>query len=214
MISGRAVAEPKQAGAAPAARMPVQQRSRERVERMLASALQLIEVKGSDALKMSEVADRAGVPIGSLYQFFADKTAIIHRLAERCAEESRTCIADGLAGVRDVEGLRRAFSQLYDIYYGLFLAEPARRDIWFAVQADKDLRALEIAESRYNGAVLADVVKRLRPEADPLALETSAFLVMSLGEATMRLAVSVDAAEGKVLMEGYKRIALKELLGE
>ena len=192
----------------------MQKRSRERVERMLTAALELIAIKGSDALRMSEVADRAGVPIGSLYQFFADKTAIIHRLAERCAEESRTCIADGLADIRDVEGLKRAFSALYDTYYELFLAEPARRDIWFAVQADKDLRALEIAESRYNGAVLAELLKRLRPEADPAALETSAFLIMSLGEATLRLAVSVDPVEGRLLMDGYKRVALKELLGD
>ena len=197
-----------------AGKRPVQQRSRERVERMLAAALALIESKGSDALKMSEVAERAGVPIGSLYQFFPDKSAIIHTLAERYAEESRGCIADGLAGVRDEEGFRRAFRELFDIYYGMFLAEPSRRDIWFAVQADKDLRAFEIAESRHNGRVVADVVERLRPQVDRRALEASALLVMSLGEATVRLAISVEPAEGKAMLEGYKRIALKELLGE
>ncbi|MCV0395723.1 MAG: TetR family transcriptional regulator [Rhizobiaceae bacterium] len=202
-----------EAPSAGAGKRPVQQRSRERVERMLAAATELIAAKGSDALKMSEVAERAGVPIGSLYQFFPDKGAIIHRLAERCAEESRDCIATGLADVRDVAGFERAFRDLYDLYYRIFLAQPARRDIWFAVQADKALRAMEIAESRYNGAVLAGVLKRLRPDADEKALEASAFLVMSLGEATVRLAVSVERAEGERLMEGYKRMAVRELLG-
>lgn len=193
---------------------PVQQRSKERVERMLAAALAIIELKGSDALKMSEVAERAGVPIGSLYQFFPDKSAIIHTLAERYAQESRGCISDGLANVRDEEGFRRAFRELFDIYYGMFLAEPSRRDIWFAVQADKDLRAFEIAESRHNGMVVADVVERLRPQVDRRALEASALLVMSLGEATVRLAISVEPSEGRAMLEGYKRMALKELLGE
>ena len=52
-----------------AARVPTQQRSRERVERMLAAATELIEEGGSDSMKMSEVAERAGVPIGSLALF-------------------------------------------------------------------------------------------------------------------------------------------------
>src|SRR5262245_1644489 len=58
-------------------KMPVQKRSRERVERMLAVATELIAEKGSDALRMGEVAERSGVSIGSLYQFFPDKTALL-----------------------------------------------------------------------------------------------------------------------------------------
>src|SRR6187200_3383987 len=81
------------------ARMPTQQRSRERVERMLAAATALIAEQGSDALRMSEVAERAGVSIGSLYQFFPDKSAIVGTLVERYNEAGRRCIADGMADV-------------------------------------------------------------------------------------------------------------------
>ncbi|TIY01434.1 MAG: TetR/AcrR family transcriptional regulator, partial [Mesorhizobium sp.] len=109
-------------------RAPSQQRSRERVERMLAAASALIAEQGSDAMRMGEVAERAGVSIGSLYQFFPDKRAIVWALAERYTAESQACIAAALAEVSDAEGLRRAFSELVDIYYGLFLAEPVMRD--------------------------------------------------------------------------------------
>lgn len=34
---------------------------------------------------------------------------------------------------------------------------------------------------------------------------------MSLGEATMRLAISVERAEGDALVEAYKRMVLREL---
>ncbi len=191
---------------------PVQRRSRERVERMLQAATELIGERGSDALRMSEVAERAGVSIGSLYQFFPDKTAIVAALVERSNAAGRRCIETELEGVADDAGMRRAFDALIDIYYGIFLAEPVMRDIWFGAQADKALRALQLADSRRNGALVAAALRRLRPRADPAALETSALLVMHLGEETMRLAISVDRAEGDALVEAYKRMALAELL--
>ncbi|MGO4728215.1 MULTISPECIES: TetR family transcriptional regulator [unclassified Inquilinus] len=192
-------------------RAPSQRRSRERVERMLAVATELIAAKGSDAMRMGEVAEKAGVSIGSLYQYFPDKAAIIRTLAERYNAQGRACIADGLADVRDAAGLRDAFGRLIDIYYGQFLAEPVMRDIWSGTQADKGLRDIDLEDSRINGAVLAKILARLRPGADPAALAASAFLVMQLGEATMRLAISVDRREGDVLVEAYKRMALREI---
>lgn len=192
-------------------REPTQKRSRERVERMLAVASDLIAEKGSDALRMGEVAQKAGVSIGSLYQFFPDKSAIIRALADRYQKESEACIAEALASVQDKDALEKAFSALVDTYYGIFLAEPVMRDIWSGTQADKGLRELELAHSRANAGMLLEVLMRLRPDENPVVLETSAFLVWQLGEATMRLAVSVDRAEGDRLVTAYKRMALGEL---
>ncbi len=197
-----------------ARKSPVQKRSRERVEKMLAAATELIAEHGSDSLRMSDVASRAGVSIGSLYQFFPDKTAIIGALVERSNEQGRQCIADGLAQVHDAASMRQAFSDLIDIYYRIFLAEPVMRDIWFGAQADKSLRQAQLADSRKNGAIVAAAVKRLRPDADPAALETSALAVMHIGEEAIRLAISVDRKEGDALIEAYKRMALSELLRE
>jgi AcrR family transcriptional regulator len=191
---------------------PTQQRSRERVERMLAAARELIAEQGSDALRMSEVAERAGVSIGSLYQFFPDKTAIIGTLVERYNEAGRRCIADGLENVASEDDMRRAFSALIDIYYRIFLEEPVMRDIWFGAQADKALREAQLSDSRRNGAIVAEALKRIRPDADPEMLETSAFIAMHLGEEAMRLAISVPRTEGDALVQAYKRMALAELL--
>ena len=195
-------------------RAPSQQRSRERVERMLAAASALITEQGSDAMHMGEVAERAGVSIGSLYQFFPDKRAIVWALAERYTAESQACISAALKDVEDAEGFKCAFSELVDIYYQLFLAEPVIRDVWSGTQADKALRALELADSRANADFLVAVLKRVRPDADPVELETTAFLVWQMGEAAVRLAISVDREEGDRLVAAYKRMALRELVGE
>jgi len=193
------------------AKMPTQQRSRERVERMLSAASALIADRGSDAMRMSEVAERAGVPIGSLYQFFPDKGSIIRTLAERYNALGRECIEEELAPVRDLAGLRAAFGRLIDIYYGLFLAEPVMRDIWSGTQADKALQEIDLADSRATGRLLADVLERLKPDGDRTAIATKAFLIMNLGEATMRLAISVGREEGAALVAAYKEMALREL---
>ncbi|MBZ9659060.1 TetR family transcriptional regulator [Mesorhizobium sp. ESP-6-4] len=209
----KTAARPNQADIAAPRRSPSQQRSRERVERMLAAASALIAEQGSDAMRMGEVAERAGVSIGSLYQFFPDKRAMVWALAERYTAESQACISAALKDVSDAEGLCRSFSELVDIYYRLFLAEPVMRDIWSGTQADKALRELELADSRANADFLLAVLKRIRPDADPIELETAAFLVWQMGEAAVRLAISVDREEGDRLVEAYKRMALRELVG-
>jgi len=196
----------------PAARRePAQQRSRERMERILSVAATLIERSGSDQLKMSAVAEEAGISIGSLYQYFPDKRAIVRTLAERHAATSRRCIEEALGGVNDLESLTTAYAALVDQYYAIFLAEPVMRDIWSGMQADKQLVALELAESKANGALLAAAMRRVHPRADARKIATTAFLVWQLGEATMRLAIAHNRAEGSRLVEAFKRMTLRAL---
>jgi AcrR family transcriptional regulator len=194
-----------------ARRMPAQQRSRERLERILSAASRLIGEKGSDQVKMSEVADLAGISIGSLYQYFPDKSAIIRTLAERHNAQSRRCIEEAFAEVRVLRGLQKAFSDLVDQYYDIFLAEPAMRDIWTGMQADKQLVALELSENRACGALLADAMLRVHPAADPDEIGSIAFLIWQLGEATMRLAISLDRSEGDAILKTFKRMTSREL---
>jgi AcrR family transcriptional regulator len=192
-------------------RQPNQRRSRERVERILDCATGLIGEVGSDAMRMSELARRAGMSIGALYQYFPDKAAIVRTLTERYNAAGRQCISEGLADVTNVASLQRSFGELINTYYGLFLADPAMRDVWAGAQADPALRDLEIAESRLNAAILGAAMARVHPGADREALDTSALLIMYLGESTMRLAVLVGREKGDALVAAYKRMAEAEL---
>lgn len=195
-----------------ARKQPTQKRSRERVERILAVAREIIEASGSEAMKMSDVAARADISIGSLYQYFPDKAAIIRTLAEHYNALGQHCIEEALAGVSDATQLKRAFTALVDTYYGMFLAEPVMRDIWSGTQADKALCALDLADARVNGNLLAGAIMRVDPRRDPELVKSAAFLIMHLGEATMRLAIQVERDEGARLVEDYKRMALREML--
>lgn len=194
-----------------ARRQPAQQRSQERLERILTVAKRLIADNGSDALRMSEIAAQAGISIGSLYQYFPDKRAILRTLAEQYTAESRRCIEDALADADSKAALAQAFSSLVDQYYAMFLDKPVRRDIIAGMRTDKDLMAIELAESQANGAVLAAAIQRVHPKADAKRTRTLAFLVWQLGEETMRLALAHKRSEGALLVEAYKRMSLRAI---
>lgn len=194
-----------------ARRTPSQARSRERLERIQTAACELIARTGSDQVKMSEVAALAGISIGSLYQYFPDKAALIRSLAERYNAESRRCIEEALAPVSDLPALLTAFAELVDIYLDVVMAEPVMRDIWSGMQADKQLVALQLAESRVQGALLAQAMRKAHPRIAAKTIDRVAFLVWELGEATVRLAISVDPEEGRALVETYKRMSLREI---
>ncbi|WP_371926660.1 TetR/AcrR family transcriptional regulator [Pseudomonas sp. ANT_H12B] len=203
---------PERPGSEPTRRNPTQQRSRERQERILAVATQLIATKGSDQVKMSEIAERSEISIGSLYQYFPDKSSVIRTLAERYNAQSRRCIEGALSAVEDAQGLRTAYAQLLDLYYEIVLATPAMRDIWSGMQADKQLLELELEESRVAGALLAKAMLRVNPDSDAQQVADAAFLIWQLGEATMRLAISCAPEEGRRLVDVFKRMSLREIM--
>lgn len=62
-------------------RQPRQQRGQEKVNRILAAAQTLFVTQGYAATTTNAIAAAAEVPIGSLYQFFPDKAAILKSLA-------------------------------------------------------------------------------------------------------------------------------------
>ena len=64
-------------------RIPRQARAEETVTTILEGAAQILEAGGLAAFTTNAVAERAGVSIGTLYQYFADKNALIRALAER-----------------------------------------------------------------------------------------------------------------------------------
>jgi AcrR family transcriptional regulator len=190
---------------APSGRTPVQQRSRERRERILDIAQSLIEQHRSDALRMSEVAEKAGISIGSLYQYFPDKAALIAALAERFNAVGRACTAEALETVRVDADLSPALMRVTDEFYAMYLEEPVMRDIWAATQVDKTLQALEETDGAAHVAMLEAVLARLRPHSDPTERQSVALLLMQLLAMTVRLAITLDRSQGEAIIGLFKR---------
>lgn len=69
-------------------RSPRQERGRQRVALLLDTAEELFGESGYEATTTNQIAARAGVPIGSLYQFFPNKEAIVSAVAARYQESA------------------------------------------------------------------------------------------------------------------------------
>ena len=94
-------------------RIPRQARAGETVELILEATAQILEAGGLAAFTTNAVAERAGVSIGTLYQYFADKNAILLALARQQMTIGLASIGKALQGERDpsVEGRVRAMVQ-------------------------------------------------------------------------------------------------------
>jgi AcrR family transcriptional regulator len=64
-------------------RQPTQSRAKETVEAILEAVIRLLKLGGAAAITTNHIAERAGVSIGSVYQYFPDKQAIFIALHER-----------------------------------------------------------------------------------------------------------------------------------
>lgn len=71
-------------------KLPKQERSRQTVEAILQAAAEVFADEGYASANTNRIAERAGVSIGSLYQFFPNKDAILSSLLERHLDEART----------------------------------------------------------------------------------------------------------------------------
>jgi AcrR family transcriptional regulator len=93
---------------------PKQARSSELIRAVLEGAVQVLVAEGASRFTMARVAERAGVSVGSLYQYFPNKAAILFRLqSDEWSQTSRmmqTILEDrGTPALERVRLLTHAF---------------------------------------------------------------------------------------------------------
>ncbi|MVT64379.1 TetR family transcriptional regulator [Bradyrhizobium pachyrhizi] len=192
---------------------PTQQRSRERFERILACATEIMAEKGSEAFRMSDVVARSGVAFGSLYQYFPDKAAIIGTLAERHNAVGRDCVRRDLAAVTTARDLHPALCRIVDSYYEMFMREPVMRDIWQATQADRALQKLDADDMAVLSGLLSDAVRRIAPDMPTAAFATFSALIMTLIAAAVRHAITLPPRKARQALTQFKTMLPHDLTG-
>ncbi|GKQ50929.1 TetR family transcriptional regulator [Bradyrhizobium sp. Ce-3] len=192
---------------------PTQQRSRERFERILACATEIMAEKGSEAFRMSDIVERSGIAFGSLYQYFPDKAAIIGTLAERHNAVGRDCVGRDLAAVAAEHDLHPALCRIVDSYYEMFMREPVMRDIWQATQADRALQRLDADDMAVLSGLLSDAIKRVAPTVPAATLTTFSGLLMTLIAAAVRHAITLPPKKARQALTQFKAMLPADLSG-
>jgi len=193
-----------------ARRRPVQQRSLERYERLLDACAGLLDEAGATALTTKEVALRAEVPIGTLYQFFSGKESLLAALAERNLERYLARLAHraeavaplGTAAFVDLAieefvAMKRALPGFGHLDFGLIDPVPVEvRDDLHLLDAELDNNAAVALRLRAIGGELFD--------APGYALGLR--VAMECADAVLKLAFRVDPDGDPALIAECKRV--------
>ncbi|MCL7427754.1 TetR/AcrR family transcriptional regulator [Streptomyces sp. YS415] len=123
-------------------RAPVQRRSAERLTRILDACAGLLDEVGYDGLSTRAVAQRAGVPIGSVYRFFGNKRQMADALAQRNLDRYADRVTERLAAgaVRD---WRTAMDAVLDEYLLMKRTAPGFALVDFGNQIPVGTRAAQ-----------------------------------------------------------------------
>jgi len=101
-----------------------QQRSRATVEALLDATARVLRREGYDRASTNRIAATAGVSVGSLYQYFPNKEALVAALVERHNREMLQLLRDALREVASLD-LATAVAKLVRAAVDAHLVDPA-----------------------------------------------------------------------------------------
>lgn len=96
---------------------PKQERSRQTFQDILAGAKSVIRRDGIQKLSTNKVAEESGVSIGSLYQYFPSKEAIIAALIEQQIEEEYNRFKEYLRNLNPKTGAKAVVKNIFVPFY-------------------------------------------------------------------------------------------------
>jgi AcrR family transcriptional regulator len=195
--------------AGPLRRVPVQGRSVARVNRMLDACAQLVDEVGYDGLTTTLLAERAGVAIGSVYQFFPDKRAIVQALTLRNLEAYLQRLSARLQQEKSTHWWG-AVDAAIDEYIAMHRTTPGFRTLHFGDVVDVHL----LDDERDNNAVIAARIAALLHERYELTGDRTEFalgIAVEAADALIKMAFR-RAPNGDVAVLDEARSLIKEYL--
>lgn len=184
-------------------RVPKQQRSREKYDRVLAVAGELIAERGNDGVSMREIADAASLPISTVYQYFPDKNAILWTLFSAHFDKLEQAWLSELEQITSYEALVESSLILFDAFVDLCRLEPTFSKLWRSIQANAVLAELDQALNQRIADALSNKLTQLGFEGDRDQTWTSVYLMASLSSSALQLAFD-DEARCEAILEEFR----------
>jgi AcrR family transcriptional regulator len=165
-----------------------QRRSRLTVDALIEATARVLIKEGYDRASTNKIAATAGVSIGSLYQYFPSKEALVAAVIERHTQESSRLVQSALlkVGGRPIAfGVRELVAAAIDAHR---LDPKLHRVLADEVPRTGRLENIEAIE-RYAHGFLRDYLEAHRSEIDVADLDLTAFVLVTTVEALTHSAV-------------------------
>jgi AcrR family transcriptional regulator len=148
-------------------RSPTGERGRQRRDLILDTAADLLATGGAEAINTNALADRAKISVGSVYQYFSNKEAILTALGERYMQQLSSNTVAALQ--QDVSGLD--FAAIVDRTIDPMIAFERRHPAFSYLSSGQDGEGiLAIGVKQIDREILAtihDLLLRICPDLDP-----------------------------------------------
>ncbi len=196
-------------------RRPTQERSQKKFDQLLAVSRELLLQVGFESFTCEEVAQRAGLPIGTLYQFFQNKYVIVCELDRVDAVAVRSELQAFAQAIPSLDW-PKFMERLVDHMAQLWANDPSRRAVWHAMQSTPATRATAAVIERDLAAEVANVLAPLTPGMDrdrrKVIGEIIVHVVYSMLNFSIRDGQAHDEAvvELKRLLSAYLLAAVQE----
>lgn len=184
-------------------RNPKQARAQATVDAILAATFQLLEAEGEGKLTTNRIAERAGVSIGTLYQYFKDRDAILTAMGERQAEALRQKVTDIVLASPEQDGIRTIVQAIMSGIEGSPETRIVLMDALFRAHGESIM-------SQHHAAFLESISSRsdlrlvLRPES-AFVLTHAVVCLLRAAASEPELALDPQALEDELvlLIESY-----------
>lgn len=186
-----------------------QERSLITVDALLRATELLLARSGYEALSTTAIAEQAGVSVGSLYQYFSNRDALVATLVERRYDRLEAVVAQSLEQPSDGASPRKTLSRFIDTLVAAYLFEPAvnRALLQCAAQVGLGDRA-EAFEQRLTRALVA-VAARARTSDPPSQHGAAGFVLAKAVLSSLDAALKSDSP---LLRDGTLRRELRTLV--
>ncbi|NJC64285.1 TetR/AcrR family transcriptional regulator [Planosporangium flavigriseum] len=172
---------------------------------MLDACAELVDEVGYDGLTTTLLAERAGVAIGSVYQFFPDKRAVVQALTMRNLESYLQLLGARIAE-ENFAYWWDAVDAAIDGYITMHRTTPGFRTLHFGDVVDVHL----LDDERDNNTVIVEQLAALLVErfgiTSGVRLELALSIAVETADALIKMAFRRDPAGDPVVIEEAKAL--------
>jgi len=116
----------------------LQERSHEKVQRILAATTELADTMPLDSITMATIAEAAGASFSSIYRFFPSKEAILEAVALASLDRLQAAYENFFSGSRPASGAA-VIEGAIDTYIAFIEREPGFKALWLSAPETPEL---------------------------------------------------------------------------